>query len=93
MGLPHLVFKRKQWVRALSWRVCGQPVLLTTQLMYPGSFILHAAVNSWLAGDDIDAIHVSAGKSYAKNQKLSVKAGMGVFAKLTESSLELKIKK
>lgn len=71
----------------------GQPVLLTTQLMYPGSFILHAAVNSWLAGDDIDAIHVSAGRSYAKNQKLSVKAGMGVFAKLTESSLELKIKK
>ena len=60
----------------------GEPVLLTTQFMYPGAFILHAAANSWLAGGDMDAIRTSAGRSYANNQKLSLKAGTGVFAKL-----------
>lgn len=68
----------KQRIRSAG----GEPMLLTTQFMYPGAFILHAAANSWLAGEDSSAIRASAGKSYAKNQKLSIKAGTGVFAKL-----------
>lgn len=62
----------------------GRPVLLTTQLMYPGAFILHAAVESWLHGEKLAAIRVSAAAAYAENQSLSPKAALGVFAKLKE---------
>jgi len=44
----------------------GRPVLLTTQLMYPGAFLLRDA----------------AARAYAKNQGISVKAAAGVFADL-----------
>lgn len=60
----------------------GRPLLLTTQLMYPGAFILHAAVEGWLAGEDLAHIRERAGLAYAKNQKLSKKAALGVFAEL-----------
>lgn len=60
----------------------GRPVLLTTQFMYPGSFLLRAAANSWLDGGSADLIRQCAGNAYAQNQKLSKKAGLGVFAKL-----------
>lgn len=62
----------------------GRPVLLTTQLMYPGAFILHAVADQWLKGADLTAIRDSAGAAYAKNQKLSKTAGVGVFADLRE---------
>ena len=62
----------------------GRPILLTTQLMYPGSFTLHAAVGAWLQGGSAEAIRERAGAAYADNQKLSKKAGMGVFAELAK---------
>jgi len=62
----------------------GRPVLLTTQLMYPGAFILHAVADSWLDGKDLSTVRESAGIAYAQNQKLSKKAGMGVFAELRD---------
>ena len=62
----------------------GRPVLLTTQFMYPGSFILLAALDPWLEGKGRSAIRESAGVAYAKNQKLSRKAGLGVFAELPD---------
>ena len=51
----------------------GRPILLTTQLMYPGAFILHAVAGIWLNGATLEAIRESAGAAYAANQKLSKK--------------------
>ena len=62
----------------------GRPILLTTQLMYPGAFILHAAADSWLDRQPISIIRESAGNAYARNQKLSRKSGTGVFAELKD---------
>jgi hypothetical protein len=63
-------------------RYGARPVLLTTQLMYPGAMILEAAFEGWLKAESADQIRVRAGKAYAANQKISEKAGMGVFSKL-----------
>jgi hypothetical protein len=62
----------------------GRPVLLTTQFMYPGAFILLAAAEGWLKGATPAEIRERAGVAYARNQKLSKKAGMGVFAEIEE---------
>lgn len=58
----------------------GRPVLLTTQLMYPGSFLVEAAVDTWLKGGSRKQIREAAGKAYARNQHISRRAGCGVFA-------------
>lgn len=55
------------------------PLLLTTQLMYPGSFILKAALDGWLAGETPAQIRKRAGRAYAKNQQISEKSALGVF--------------
>jgi hypothetical protein len=57
-----------------------RPVLLTTQLMYPGAFILHDALEPWLAGKDRKALRTAAGAAYARNQKIKVAAATGVFS-------------
>ena len=59
-----------------------RPVLLTTQFMYPGSFLLRDAIEPWLAGKDRTALRTAAGQAYAKNQKIKVGPATGVFAKL-----------
>jgi hypothetical protein len=56
------------------------PLLTTTQLMYPGGFILRAAADGWIAGETPEQIRQRAAAAYAKNQKISVKAAAGVFA-------------
>jgi len=62
----------------------GRPVVLTTQLMYPGSFILEALADTWAAGGSFSAMRTSAAAAYARNQKISQKAALGVFAQLKE---------
>ncbi|MFM7180363.1 MAG: hypothetical protein ACKO2G_02705 [Verrucomicrobiales bacterium] len=57
-----------------------QPILMTRQLMYPGSFLLHAAIDKHLAGADADAIRTAATAAYAANQKISTRAALGVFS-------------
>ncbi len=57
----------------------GRPLLLTTQLMYPGGFILRDAIATWLAGGDGDSVRLAAAKAYATNQSISVKSASGVF--------------
>lgn len=59
-----------------------RPVLMTQQSMYPGSFLLHDALEPWLAGRDRASIRAAAGTAYARNQKISVAAATGVFANL-----------
>lgn len=58
------------------------PILLTTQLMYPGSFILKNALDGWLLGEPPAQIRKRAAQSYAKNQTISEKAALGVFTPL-----------
>lgn len=57
----------------------GQPLLMTTQFMYPGSFLLHTMLEGWLAGEKPPALRERAAAAYARNQKISVKAARGVF--------------
>lgn len=60
-------------------QVGAAPLLTTTQLMYPGAFILHDSVAAWLEGKGSAAVPEATGKAYARNQEISVKAGLGVF--------------
>jgi hypothetical protein len=55
------------------------PLLMTTQLMYPGAFILHDALESWFSGGSKEQIRLAAARAYAKNQHISVKSASGVF--------------
>lgn len=59
--------------------VNAKPVLLTTQLMYPGGFLLRTALDGWTAHETPAQILSRAAAAYAKNQKISVKAAAGVF--------------
>ena len=58
------------------------PILMTQQLMYPGAFILHDVIEAWRAGGTLEDFRAAAGKAYAKNQKISVRAATGVFSPL-----------
>lgn len=80
-----LCCKSEQFFKARLAAAGGRPVLLTTQLMYPGAFILHAAAASWLDGKSRSEIRESAAIAYARNQKLSRKAALGVFAELKDA--------
>src|SRR5207237_9897072 len=60
----------------------GRPILLTTQLMYPGSFIVSATTETWLNRGTLKDIRLSAGEAYARNQHISRRAALGVFANL-----------
>jgi hypothetical protein len=62
----------------------SRPLVLTSQLMYPGSFILHDCIEVWLKGGNLTAHREAAAKAYARNQKISTKAARTVFAKLEE---------
>lgn len=59
-----------------------RPILLTQQLMYPGSFLLHDALHIWLRAGSRSEIRAAAGQAYARNQKISIRAATGVFAAL-----------
>jgi hypothetical protein len=61
-----------------------RPILMTRQFMYPGAFILDTAIESWREGGSPAELRVAAGRAYAQNQKISVRAATGVFAPLTE---------
>jgi hypothetical protein len=63
----------------------GRPVVLTTQLMYPGAFILEALADPWAAGKGLRELREAAALAYAKNQKISKNAALGVFADLKEA--------
>ena len=62
----------------------SKPLLLTKSLMYPGSFILHDALEIWLKNGSKKEIREAAVKAYAKNQGISVKGARTVFAEPKE---------
>jgi len=63
----------------------ARPILMTRQLMYPGSFVLHDGIESWRKGGSVGEIRTAAGKAYAANQKISQKSAVGVFADLAKA--------
>jgi hypothetical protein len=60
--------------------VGAKPLLLTTQFMYPGGFILRATLDGWLLGEKPDQLRDRAAQAYAANQKISPKAARGIFS-------------
>jgi len=77
-----LCCKSRAWFGPRLKKIGVRPVLLTEQFMYPGAFILHDALDAWIAGKDRAAIRMAAARAYAGNQKISVKAAAGVFSKI-----------
>lgn len=77
-----LCCKSAPYFRSRIQSMGAQPILLTTQLMYPGSFIVHDVIEEWLKGASLRAIRNCAARSYARNQKISEKTARGVFANL-----------
>jgi len=63
-------------------RAGTRPVLMTDQLMYPGSFALHGALEAWFTGGSRAALREAAAVPMAKNQKISVRAARGIFSDL-----------
>jgi hypothetical protein len=59
-----------------------RPVLATASNMYPGAFILRDVLEGWLAGENRSQLRTRAAKAYAKNQGISLKSALTVFAKL-----------
>ena len=57
-------------------------VVMTASNMYPGAFILHDVLDPWFAGEDPDSLRLLAAKAYAKNQGISTKGALSVFADL-----------
>ncbi len=81
-----LCCKSEQYFKERIYSAGGRPVLLTSQFMYPGAFILHAIVDDWIAKKSLSNIRSSAGAAYARNQNISKKAGTGVFAVINENN-------
>ncbi|HWB28624.1 MAG TPA: hypothetical protein VG738_24290 [Chitinophagaceae bacterium] len=64
---------RQYWNRALR-KSGANPLLLTTELMCPEAYTLHAAVTGWLNNESAEQIHMRAAEAYSKYQHCSVKA-------------------
>lgn len=79
-----LCCKSQAYFRARIESLRARPILLTTQLMYPGAFILRDVLGDWVKGGDLKSYRAAAGRSYAANQGISQKAALGVFADLTK---------
>ncbi len=81
-----LCCKSQPYFSDILTKVGTRPVLLTDQFMYPGSFLLKAALDGWLKGESTTQIRERAAKVYAANQKISVSAARGVFSNLSEKT-------
>ena len=57
----------------------AQPLIWTTGLMAPEAYTLKDALDGWIADETTEQIRVRAAASYAKYQKISVKAARGLF--------------
>jgi hypothetical protein len=75
-----LCCKSSEYFKPALEQAGATPLLTTTQLMYPGGFILRAAAEGWIAGETPEQIRQRAAAAYAKNQGISVKAAAGVFS-------------
>ena len=79
-----LCCKSEAYFKTRLLQAGGHPILLTTQLMYPGAFLVGSVADTWLTGAKLKNIREAAGAAYARNQKISKRSGEGVFANLKE---------
>lgn len=77
-----LCCKSDDYFRPHLEKIAARPLLTTTQLMYPGGFILRDALAGWTRRETPAQIRNRAAAAYARNQKISVAAARGVFAEV-----------
>jgi hypothetical protein len=70
--------KRKRERAKRRWRERSR----AKSLMYPGSFILHDALEVWFKNGTKKEIREAAAKAYAKNQRISTKGARTVFSEV-----------
>ena len=58
----------------------AEPLLWTTGLMAPEAYVLKAALDGWIAGEDGDGVRQRAAESYHKYQRCGMKAALRLFA-------------
>ncbi|REK02628.1 MAG: hypothetical protein DWQ47_14995 [Acidobacteria bacterium] len=56
----------------------ANPLLWTTNLMAPEAYILHDAIEGWIADEDDAQVRTRAAKAYSKYQRISVKSAEGL---------------
>jgi hypothetical protein len=80
-GREAIVFccKSESFFGASLREINARPLLLTQELMYPGGFLVTAALDGWTRHETAAQILQRAAGAYARNQKISVKAATGIF--------------
>ena len=58
----------------------ANPLLWTTNLMAPEAYVLRAALDGWLAGEDGERVRLRAARAYDKYQNCGLRAAQGLFA-------------
>ena len=58
----------------------AHPLVWTTNLMAPEAYVLKAAVDGWLAGEDGETVRLRTARAYDKYQNCGLKAARGLFA-------------
>ncbi|QQS41059.1 MAG: hypothetical protein IPM63_17100 [Acidobacteriota bacterium] len=68
----------RQYFRESIRQAGAKPLLWTTNLMAPEAYILHDAIEGWVADEDDEEIRSRAAKAYSKYQKISLRAANGL---------------
>jgi hypothetical protein len=70
----------KQYFAAGLKEAGAHPLVWTTNLMAPEAYVLKAALDGWLAGEDGEQVRLRAAKAYDKYQNCGLRAAQGLFA-------------
>jgi len=74
-----LACKSKDYFQSRLEAVNAHPLVLTTGLMAPEAYSLHAAIEQWIAGGDDNQVRKAAAASYNHYQKTGQKAAERLF--------------
>jgi hypothetical protein len=74
-----LACKSKPYFTARLNKIGATPLVLTTGLMAPEAYSLHAAIEQWIAGANTNKVRQAAADSYAKYQKANHKFSRQLF--------------
>lgn len=70
----------KSYFAAPLRRTGAQPLLWTTNLMAPEAYILQAALDGWMKGEDGESVRQRAAEAYNSYQKCGLKSAQNLFA-------------
>lgn len=70
----------KSYFAAPLRRTGAQPLLWTTNLMAPEAYILEAALDGWMKGEDGESVRQRAAAAYNSYQKCGLKSAQNLFA-------------